>query len=287
MMRCQPALGTYVEIQAGAHGPLNSPVCEAALAHAIDQAFAAIATVQACMSVFDPQSDLARINAGAFLHTPGPIHPWLWSVLSLAKEVHALSPAFDPCAGYALVDRGLRPAHGHTAQATRGTLHAVRLLQDHHVLTTEPVYLDLGGIAKGEAVDRAVAALQAHGVTAGCVNAGGDLRVFGPHPQPIYVRHPGAPQHTTHVGHLQDGALATSGDYFAAADAANAIAGHLIDPQHGDPVADPRAASARSFSVMAPRCAVADALTKVYAITGDAHHPAMRHFGAQALELSA
>ena len=273
MMRCQPALGTYVEIQAYADAS-DAAATEAWLSLAIDQAFAAIATVQSCMSVFDPQSDVSRLNAGTFIHAQGPIHPWLWALLSLAQEIHQHSPAFDPCAGHALAQNGLRPNVG----TARGSLADVCLLPNHHVLTTQALYLDLGGIAKGEAVDRAVQALQAHGVESGCVNAGGDLRAFGQRAQPIFVRHPDSPQHAVHVGDLQDGALATSGDYFATQ--RNDIPGHLIDPSCNAPIATPR-----SFSVMAPRCAVADALTKVYAITGDAHHPAMRHFGAQALEV--
>jgi thiamine biosynthesis lipoprotein len=247
MMRCQPALGTYVEVSAHREGEATPALC-ASVSAAISAAFDAIAMVEACMSVFRPESDVSRLNAGAFLGQPGRIHPWLWDVLALAKEVHALSPAFDPCAGQALVRQGLRPA----------------------IVTTAQLYLDLGGIAKGAAVDHAVDALQAHGMTSGCVNAGGDLRVFGPHAQPIYVRHPSPPHVSVHAGDLAEGALATSGDY---------VVPHLIDPRRRQPLG-----TRQSFSVLAPRCAVADALTKVYALTGDAHHPALRHFGAHALE---
>ena len=279
MRRCQPALGTYVEITASLLGPasdeppssapeLVSSSIYASVPAAITAAFEAIATVEACMSVFKPDSDVSRINAGVFRGRPGAIHPWLWDVLALAKEVHALSEAFDPCAGQALVRQGLRPAMGDFP--TTGRLDDLRLLEDHQVVTTAPLYLDLGGIAKGAAVDRAVEALLALGMTSGCVNAGGDLRVFGPSTQAIHVRRPTAPHTSVYVGDLQDGALATSGDY---------VAPHLIDPARQTPLC-----TQQSFSVLAPRCAVADALTKVYAVTGDAHHPALRHFGAQALE---
>ena len=219
------------------------------------------------MSVFKPESDLARLNAGEFLGQPGRIHPWLWDVLSLAKEVHALSRAFDPCAGQVLARQGLRPAMGDWSAP--GRLDDLELLEGHQVVTTASLYLDLGGIAKGAAVDRAVEVLLAHGVTSGCVNAGGDLRVFGAQAQPIHVRRARPPHDSVYVGSLQDGALATSGNYVAA---------HLIDPARQTPLA-----TQASFSVLAPCCAVADALTKVYAVTGDAHHSALRHFGAQGL----
>lgn len=274
MTRCQPALGTYVEISAN--------VAEGDATLAIDAAFAAIATAEACMSVFQPTSDLSRLNAGECFGRPMRVHPWLWDVLALAQRIHARCPAFDPSVGADLVRRGLRPAARSSSAQKRGIarrdgptggLEDLWLLDDHQVVTTAPLYLDLGGIAKGAAVDHAVEALQAHGATSGCVNAGGDLRVFGAQAQPIYVRHPSAPHRMTHVGDLQDGALATSGDYRVQ---------HLFHPDSGRPIATPR-----SFSVMAPRCAVADALTKVYAITGNAQHPALRAFDAYALETMA
>jgi FAD:protein FMN transferase len=53
-----------------------------------------------------------------------------------------------------------------------------------------PVALDLGGIAKGYAVDRAVDSLVAHGCSAGIVNAGGDLRAFGTHREKLLLRCP-------------------------------------------------------------------------------------------------
>jgi FAD:protein FMN transferase len=56
------------------------------------------------------------------------------------------------------------------------------------VLIIRPAQLDLGGIAKGFAVDRAIQALKAHGAHCGQVNAGGDLRVFGTQGWPIRLR---------------------------------------------------------------------------------------------------
>jgi len=277
MMRCRPALGTYVTIWACDEDLDASAPAQPHWGEAIEHAFAAVATVQACMSVFDSRSEISRLNAGAFLHQPTAIHPWLWEVLHLAKTLHALSDAFDPCVGHRRFQQGQRPGYGHGRDDTPGTLDDVCLLDAHRVMTTHALWLDLGGIAKGAAVDHAVQALQTHGVPAGCVNAGGDLRVFGPRAQAIHVRQPHAPHRSTYVGHLQNGAIATSGDYFAQQDPASA-AGHLIDPQTQAPLH-----TAMTYSVLAAQCAVADALTKVYAITGNPHHPAIRHFNAQTI----
>jgi thiamine biosynthesis lipoprotein len=283
MNRCQPALGTFVEIEACQSEQVPDSENDSALLHAIEHAFAAIHTVQACMSVFDLSSDLSHLNAGKFLNQPGAIHPWLWEVLQLAKEIHSLSPDFDPSATVYLMQQGMRPRIGKLSAAVLGNLDDVILLEDQRVVTKKPVYLDLGGIAKGAAVDRAIQSLQSHGVQTGSVNAGGDLRVFGSRPHAIYLRCPSSPQNTFYAGKLQDGALATSGDYFLTQGSdSQQKNGHLINPKRRLPIQ-----TQKSFSVIAPKCAVADALTKVFAISGDAHHPALRHFEALAIEVPA
>ena len=283
MIRCQPALGTFIEIEACHSQEVQASENDNALSFAIDQAFAAIQIVQRCMSVFDLNSNLSQINAGKFQNQSGAIHPWLWEVLQLAKEIHALSSDFDPSATIYLMHQGMRPQIKKISETVLGSLDDLVLLDDYRVVTKKPVYIDLGGIAKGAAVDSAIDALQTHGVTSGGINAGGDLRVFGSEAHSIYLRHPRAPQCNFYAGKLQDGALATSGDYFVSQGGdAQQKKGHLISPKHKLPIQ-----TKKSFSVIAPICAVADALTKVYAISGDAQHPALRHFGAQAIEVTA
>jgi thiamine biosynthesis lipoprotein len=75
------------------------------------------------------------------------------------------------------------------------------------VIPHAPLRIDLGGIAKGYAVDRALMALRAAGCHGGLVNAGGDLAVFGDRSHPIVVRGQG---HGSTVVDLMNAALATS-----------------------------------------------------------------------------
>ena len=128
------------------------------------------------------------------------------------------------------------------------------------------VRLDLGGIAKGHAVDVAITALQAAGVVAGWVNAGGDLRVFGPLALPIDLRDEqsgGVRRFAT----IEDGAFATS---------------WITAPKPGLKQPDRTELSGRHASVAAEQCLWADALTKVVALTGDAQHALVAAHGAQA-----
>ena len=75
----------------------------------------------------------------------------------------------------------------------RATTDTLPLRADRSVVLRAAVALDLGGIAEGFAVDKAVEALRAGGAIAGLVNAGGDMRIFGSRPEPVWTR-------WTHVG---------------------------------------------------------------------------------------
>jgi thiamine biosynthesis lipoprotein len=121
----------------------------------------------------------------------------------------------------------------------------------------------LDGIAKGFAVDRAVEELQAAGVRAGAVNAGGDLRLFGDEMQDVYVRPPQAERQLVHIGRAAAAAVATSGSAL------------LIDPRGGEartPVA--------GVTVIAADCMTADALTKPCMLAPERAKQIAAQFGA-------
>lgn len=147
----------------------------------------------------------------------------------------------------------------------------LRLEGRNRVRATAPIDIDLGGIAKGYAVDCAVNALRRAGARAGLVNAGGDLRVFGTGAwTPVRVRHPGDPAVAAPLFELQDAAVATSGDYFC-------DGGNLIDHR-----ARRTRRYAGSVSVVAPSCMLADALTKIV-VLAPARAPALlASYGAHA-----
>ena len=121
--------------------------------------------------------------------------------------------------------------------------------------------LDLGGIAKGHAVDEAVGTLLAQGCVAGWVNAGGDLRVFGAAELPIRLRDE-ADGGVRPFATLHDGAFATS--HYGGGSRSRLACGGRTARVHA--------------SVAAPLCLWADALTKVVALSGDTSHPLLaRH----------
>jgi thiamine biosynthesis lipoprotein len=250
MRRARPLLGTFVEI--GAEGE-NA-------ASAIDAAFDEIAAVHRLMSFHEAASDVSRLNR-APLATPIEVDPRTHEVLSWAERMGVLSHGiFDATVGAKLVTMGFLPAPDAEWPSDEANFRDVRLLPDHRIMLRRRVWIDLGGIAKGYAVDRAIEALRKNRIESGIVNAGGDLRVFGA-PQPIHIRHPEDPARLLFLGQLSDTAIASSSGCFTERSKTSDCP---------DPLVDPRRKTAirwqQSVTVMAPRCVIADALTKIMRI---------------------
>jgi FAD:protein FMN transferase len=263
--RLRPALGTLVHVRAS--GP------ELAVRRAIEAAMATVGLVERLMSFHDPQSDLSRVNRAAG-RTPQRVHPWTWAVLRRALRIAELSDGlFDITIAPLLVRAGLLPGRADASHQCGNWRHIV-LTRDCRVFLARPMQLDLGGIAKGFAVDRAIHGLKRGGCIQGVVNAGGDLRRFGLRPEPIHLRRR---EGLVQVAELRCGAFATSAPN-AAHDAA------LAQPLGS--IFDPRKRSAwqgrGAVMVAAPTCVIADALTKVAALAGPACAPLLARFGAQA-----
>jgi len=100
----------------------------------------------------------------------------------------------------------------------------------------EGMRIDLGGFAKGHAVDRAAALLRRRGIRSALVSAGGDSRVIGDRrgrPWSVAVRHPRQPGNVVAVLPLEEVSMSTSGDYERYFDDGAERVHHLIDPATG------------------------------------------------------
>ncbi|MEY3224890.1 MAG: hypothetical protein RL565_1080 [Pseudomonadota bacterium] len=269
MIRCKPLLGTFVEISTedGEHLP-----------HAIEMAFTAIEQVQSLMGFHDPDSELSQINARSHLE-PIRIHSWTAEVLAIAKEIHIESQGIFNCGiGHRLVEAGLLPRHISLNGQSFGGIEDLLFIEPNLVQSKLPLCLDLGGIAKGYAVDKAAEVLFSHDIQSGSVNAGGDMRVFGNCTQDIQIRNPSKPLELIQIGSLKSGAVATSSLYFAKRDAD--AKSYMVNPLNQEHIE-----FSESYSVIANECVYADALTKVVSISGNAQHPCLSHFSAHAIKI--
>ena len=245
--RCRPLLGTFVEITArGAH--------PARLERGLRRAFAAIEALQARLSAHDPASEISRLNRAAHAR-PVAVGADAWRVLRAAARLARQSgSAFDA--------------------TLAGRSRDIVFLSGRRVRFARALRVDLGGIAKGYCVDRAVAALRRAGVASGLVNAGGDLRAFGPHAFPLHLRHPADPSRLIAVDELRDAALATSASYAAWQER---CAGRVRDARGGRPLD-----AGTSVSVRASSALLADALTKAVALDGARAEPLLARYRAHA-----
>jgi thiamine biosynthesis lipoprotein len=237
--RARPALGTLVEM-----GVRVATADEARPRSALADTFRALAEVERALSAFDPSSDIGRFNAAAagdFV----PCSPHATAVLKAARELaHDSSGLFDVTQGTG--------SNGWSLAASGICKHSAS------------VRIDLGGIGKGYAVDRALEVLRAAlPAETGCwVNAGGDMRVSRLE-LPVVLRDEERGGVRPWMV-LRQGALATS--WFGAG-ARSRLAGTV---------------RGRHVSVTAPLCLHSDALTKVVALSGRIDHPLLARHGAKA-----
>jgi thiamine biosynthesis lipoprotein len=263
--------------------------------------------VEAELSRFRPSSGLSRLNAEAG-NGPRPVSPLLQTVLAAAlREAQASGGIFDPTmlnalrqAGYdrsfelingAPVGSAKRPSQGGAHPSgdrlrpqSRGAdpragpaigWGQVGLdFAEGTVALPKGLGIDLGGIAKGWAVDRAAVMLAGQGIgeeaeDAALVDAGGDIRASaapGGEPWPIAIQHPLDEARDLGVLRLSSGAVATSSVSGRRWQQHGRTMHHLIDPRTREPSRSNLAAA----TVLAPTTVEAEVAAKVALILGQA-----------------
>ena len=264
--RARPVLGTTVTIRVQG--------MDADRAHAaVDRAFAQIERVHALMSFHEPSSDLSRIHAS-------PLGEWVTvdaMTLEVLEEASRLAErsagVFDITIGSQLVHDGLLPSPRRDHAADPFATWRDIELSETQARVHRPLWIDLGGIAKGYAVDRAVDVLKACGVLDGVVNAGGDLRFVGTGPHQVAID-----TQQVSAGHV---AALEVGEMAVATSTPRAHPEHMPIP-HRDGLRRTPVDNHLLATVVAPRCMHADALTKVVLALGARSEPILQYFDAEA-----
>jgi thiamine biosynthesis lipoprotein len=244
-----------------------------AAAVAIDAVMDEMHRIDAAMSPFKEHSELSRVNRDA-ARGPVEIGAELFGLIERSIAFSELSDgAFDityASAGH-LYDyrRRIRPSEAQlaTARAAIGYRH---LQLDREARTVrfarDGVRIDLGGFAKGHAVDNAAGILARHGVRHAAVSAGGDSRMLGDRrgrPWTMGIRDPRREEGVVALLPLEDVAVSTSGDYERFFDDGAGRCHHLIDPRTGR---SPQ--SVCSVTVVAPDGLTSEALSKAVFVLG-------------------
>lgn len=271
MRRQEAIMGTAITVELWADDPrAGAAACAAVMEemHRIDRQ----------MSPHKPASELSRINREAGQRAV-PLSEEMYRLVASALEFSRLSGgAFD--ISYAAVGHlydyrtGRRPDDA-TLAAARAAIGWKSLHLDRQARTLRfgkpGMRIDLGGFAKGHAVDHAAAILRRRGIQHAMVSAGGDSRVIGDRrgrPWSVAIRDPRREGGVVAVLPLEDTSISTSGDYerfFEERDADGRVTRHhhLIDPGTG------RSPSAvRSVTVLAEDGLTSEALSKSVFVLG-------------------
>jgi FAD:protein FMN transferase len=240
---------------------------------AAEAVFAEFRRIDALMSTYKPESELSRVNQRA-ASEPVRISRELYDLLATSIEYSKLTRgAFDvtyASVGY-LYDyrRHVRPDDAAIAAALPGInyRHIELAPETATVRFARPnVRVDLGGIAKGHAVDQGIKVLRSLGIERAMVNAGGDTRIIGDRfgrPWITGIRHPDDERKVVLRIPITDAALSTSGDYERFFDEGGVRYHHILDPKTGK-----SASKVRSVTVIGPTATRTDALTKSIFIMG-------------------
>ncbi len=244
-----------------------------AAAAAIDAVMRCMDWVDATMSPYRQDSELSRVNREA-ARVPVPVGAALFALLQRSLEFSRLSAgAFDityASAGH-LYDyrQGVAPDEAALARA-RAAIGYRNLVLDEDRCTVafarEGMRIDLGGIAKGFAVDLGAAALRRCGITSACLSAGGDSQLVGDRrgrPWNVGVRDPRDPEQLVALLPLQDVAVSTSGDYERYFERDGVRHHHILDPATGR-----SPTGARSVTIVAGDGVTAEGWSKTVFVLG-------------------
>jgi len=242
---------------------------EAAITAVMDE----MRRIDRTMSPHKEDSELSRINRDAHAAAV-PVSVEMARLIVRAAEFSELSGgAFDitdAAVGHLYDYRNrIRPSDEELekARAAVGWRGLVLDSQARTVRFARPgMRIDLGGFAKGHAVDNATAILRRRGVAHAMVSAGGDSRVIGDRrgrPWTIGVRDPRNPGKVAAMLPLEDVSISTSGDYERYFDADGTRFHHLIDPATGK---SPR--EIQSVTVLADDGLTSEALSKIVFVLG-------------------
>ncbi|MFB3148762.1 MAG: FAD:protein FMN transferase [Thermodesulfobacteriota bacterium] len=233
--RVQLQMGTYARVLI--YGGNNKDV---------DAAFSEIKKLDNLLSDYNPKSEISEINNMAG-EKAVKVNPQVIEVLEIAKNIASeTGGVFDPTIG-ALTIGVYRFGRESDDEPNIENIDKAKSLVNYKDLIIEgdSVYLkrkgmmiDLGGIGKGYAVEKAVTVLKERGIKRGVVSLSGDLKVFG-NEMEIAIKNPGSPgaiaTFTTRGDNL---AISTSGSYERSVNIQGEVYHHLIVPESGKPGSD-------------------------------------------------
>lgn len=239
----------------------------------IQSVFNEMRRIDQLMSPFKKDSEISLINNNAAKH-PVKISSELFNLIQKSINISKLSNgAFDitfASVGYMYDYRKKqKPTKKEISKLLKSINYKnIQLNHDKQTIffTNKNTRIDLGGIAKGHAVDNSIKLLQQQGIKQAMVSAGGDTRIIGDkkgRPWYVGIRHPRIKKESAVVLPLSQTAISTSGDYERYFIKDNIRHHHIIEPSTGD-----SARELRSVSILGSNSTTTDALSTTVFILG-------------------
>ncbi len=258
--RVQIHMGTLVTVTAVA--PTDARAQQAVMA-----AFREIHRLEELLSTWIPTSELSRVNAAAGREAVA-VSPETFELLTRSQTIAALTEgsftiAIGPAVeAWSVTERMHVPDAGELARL-KTIVDPAHIRLDEQVRTVfllKPgMRIDVGGIGKGFAADRAAAVMQAAGATAGVVALSGDIKTFGHMPRDTRFRfgiqHPRKEGAILATLELENEAISTAGDYERYFERDGVRYHHILDPATLEP-----ARQCQSVTVVATEGVMADGL---------------------------
>ncbi|MDD5584547.1 MAG: FAD:protein FMN transferase [Candidatus Omnitrophica bacterium] len=270
---CAPALYKNTFVAAGTYLEIQSPYRDAA--GIVHEEFKRLEKI---FNFYDPDSELSRLNRSA--EVPFKASKELLEVLRLSFQVNTMSNgAFDVTYGklYEFWKERIKKGAVETFPSSEEIAALKEFGGMNNIVIDESagtvlikkkgLKIDLGGIAEGFMVDKAVLKLKEKGIDSALINAGGDIYCLGTNrgkPWRIGVKDPQGFDSIIQSEQLVDEAIATSGDYEQFFNYQGKRYSHLISPRTGFPVAN----AIVSVSVVTKNCTSADSLGAAFFVMG-------------------
>ncbi len=276
-------MGTFAEVRVYDAGDLASA------RGAADAALAEMRALDRLLAVQRPDSDVSRVNREA-ARGPVRVDPRVADVIARSLEVsRSTGGAFDVTVlpvvrAWGFIDhRPQVPAAGSAPHIAGWRSIQVDAGAGTIAFADPSAQVDLGGIGKGYALDRARDVLRARGVRSAWLDLGGNIATLGTPPEGgrwrIAVRHPRRSGERLGVVTIGEASVSTSGDAEQYAMDGDTRRGHIIDPRSGRP-----ADALVSATVVAASATAADALSTAAVVLGtDGARAVLAHADADGL----
>lgn len=262
----QGIMGTNIQVELWSESP---ELGQASVQAVMDE----MQRINQLMSPYIESSQLSQLNANAAKQAV-VVSKELFELIQLSVELSKETQgAFDitfASVGYLYNYRDNQKPDAKQIQTLLAAInyrHIVFNPEQHSIFFSHPnVKIDLGGIAKGHAVDNAIEILKKRGIQHALVTAGGDTKLLGDRlgkPWMVGIRDPRNANKQAVVLPLSNTALSTSGDYERYFEQDGKRYHHILSPKTGESVYE-----VQSVSIMGPRSTLNDALSTAVFVLG-------------------